>query len=99
MKQECIEACLNEIKQTIRTNIPPPLAEATVRARIARRASASWRNRRSAQVDANIAAGADPGSGLFTALIDTGKLLASITFVIRRVKTKTDIVVGPTAKD
>jgi hypothetical protein len=83
------------IKKTIVANIPPPLAPSTVAARIARRKSATWRNKRKALVAANVAAGKPPGAGIFTALIDTGALLNSITYVIRRVSTRKDIAKGP----
>ena len=86
------------IKRTIRANIPPPLAESTVRARIARRKSPTWRAKRSAAVDANIAAGLSPQTGLFTALIDTGSMLNAITWVIRKRRSDRSIVVGPTRR-
>lgn len=82
------------IRQIIRSNIAPPLALATIKARIARRKSASWRAKRSAQVDANLAAGNAPGAGLFTALIDTGAWIQSITWVIRKKNSDKSIVVG-----
>lgn len=83
------------IKKTIVANIPPPLAASTVAVRIARRKSATWRNKRRALVAANIAAGKPPGAGIFTALIDTGALLNSITYVIRPISTGKDIAKGP----
>jgi len=60
-----------------------PLAEATVRARIDRRKSKSYRAKKHAAVDANLAAGLDPEAGLFKPLIDTGSLRKAITYVIR----------------
>lgn len=84
------------IKLTIRAGLQPELAEATVRARIARRKSKPWKATRTAQVDANIAAGLAPGAGLFTPLIDTARMLNSITYVIRKGGSDKDVVVGPT---
>lgn len=72
------------VRQVITAGIPPPLAASTVAARIRRRKSGSWRARRRAEVAANVAAGAAPGEGIFTPLIDTGALRASITYVVRR---------------
>lgn len=72
------------IQAVIRAGIPPPLAPSTVAGRIGRRASASWKAKRRAEVAANVAAGQAPGTGIFTPLIDTGALLASITYVIRK---------------
>lgn len=74
------------IKKTIIADIPPPLAPATVAARIARRKSPSWRAKRRKLVAANVAANKPPGAGIFTALIDTASLLNSITYVIERVR-------------
>lgn len=77
-------AAASAIKAVITVGIPPPLAPSTVAARIARRSSATWRRKRRAAVAANVEAGKSPGEGLFTPLIDTGALRASITYVIRR---------------
>lgn len=77
-------AAVSAVQSVITAGIPPPLAESTVRARIARRSSANWKRKRRAAVAANVAAGKAPGEGLFTPLIDTGALRASITYVIRR---------------
>lgn len=82
------------VRRKIVAVLPPPLAEATVRGRIARRKSASWRRKRTAEVEANIAAGNAPGEGIFTPLIDTGNYLAHITYVVRSRSTKKDKVVG-----
>ncbi len=71
-----------------------PLAESTVRGRIARRASSSYRAKKSVQLDANLAAGLAPQTGMFRPLIDTGSLLASITYVLRRKSTGVDIAAG-----
>ncbi len=76
-------AAVASIRAVITAGIPPPLAPSTVRGRIARRASATWRKKRRAEVAANVAAGAAPGEGIFTPLIDTGALRAAITHVIR----------------
>lgn len=88
--QRCLQAAglvaENAIKSVITAGLAPPLAPATVEARIARRQSASWRKKRRAEVAANVAAGRPAGEGLFTPLIDTGALRASITHVIRMVK-------------
>lgn len=84
------------IKLTIRAGLSPELAEATVRARIARRKSKPWKAKRTAQVDANIAAGLAPGANLFTPLIDTAKMINSVTYVIRKGGSDKDVVVGPT---
>ena len=73
-------------RNVITEGIPPPLAARTVEGRIRRRKSASWKKQKRAAVAANVAAGLAPGAGLFTPLIDTGALRASITYVIRRVK-------------
>jgi hypothetical protein len=73
-------------RNVITEGIPPPLAARTVAGRIARRKSATWKRQKRAAVAANVAAGNAPGAGLFTPLIDTGALRASITYVIRRVR-------------
>lgn len=85
------------IKATIRAGLDPELAESTVRARIARRKSKPWKTKRTAAVDANIAAGLAPGAGLFTPLIDTSRMLNAVTYVIRRPHSDTDVIVGPTS--
>lgn len=72
------------VQAVITRGIAPPLAPSTVRGRIARRKSKTWRAKRRAEVAANVAAGAAPGAGIFTPLIDTGALRASITYVLRR---------------
>jgi hypothetical protein len=75
-------AAVASIRAVITAGIPPPLAESTVEKRISRRASGTWRRKRRAEVAAN-AAGAAPGEGIFTPLVDTGALRAAITHVIR----------------
>lgn len=77
-------AAVAGIRAVIRAGIAPPLAASTVRGRIARRQSSTWRTQRRAEVAANVAAGNAPGQGIFTPLIDTGALLSSITHVLRR---------------
>jgi hypothetical protein len=77
-------AAESSIKAVITEGIPPPLAPRTVEVRIARRADPKWRAKRRAAVRANVGAGKAPGEGLFTPLIDTGALRASITHVIRK---------------
>jgi hypothetical protein len=77
-------AASSSIRNVITEGIPPPLALSTVEGRIRRRKSKTWKRKRRAAVAANLAAGAAPGEGLFTPLIDTGALRASITYVIRR---------------
>lgn len=77
-------AAVAGIRGVIRAGIAPPLAASTVRGRIARRASPTWRAQRRGEVAANVAAGRAPGAGIFTPLIDTGALLSSITHVLRR---------------
>lgn len=72
------------IRAVIRAGIEPPLAASTVAKRIRRRASESWKAKRRAEVAANVTAGNAPGAGIFTPLIDTGALLASITYVLRK---------------
>jgi len=72
------------VKERLRSNIPPPLALRTVMARIYRRKSKAWRKKRIKAVQANIAAGVPPQTGLFTALIDTGQLMNAISYVIRK---------------
>lgn len=72
------------IKSVIRAGIPPPLAPRTVQQRIARRADPSWRAKKQAAVDANVAAGRPPGAGLFTPLIDTGSFINAVNYVIRK---------------
>jgi len=86
-----------EVRKRIRAGIPPPLAESTVRGRIARRKSKTWRAKRTAQVETNLAAGAAPGEGLFTPLIDTANYLGAITYVVRSKLTGQDRSVGPRA--
>ena len=76
---------VSSIRQVIVEDIPPPLKYATVMGRIRRRASKSWRAERRAAVRANVEAGAAPGAGLFTALLDTGAYMRSISYVIRKV--------------
>lgn len=61
-----------------------PLALSTVRARIRRRQSASYRAKKTAAVQQNLAQGLPPGAGLYNPLIDTGQLRAAITYVIRK---------------
>jgi hypothetical protein len=73
------------VKMKIREGVPPPLAESTVKARIARRKSKAYRAKKRKAVVANLAAGLAPGAGLFTPLIDTGDYIAHITYVIRKV--------------
>lgn len=73
-------------RNVITEGIPPPLAARTVEGRIARRKDAGWKRQKRAAVAANVAAGNAPGAGLFTPLLDTGALRASITYVIRRVR-------------
>jgi hypothetical protein len=73
-------------RNVITEGIPPPLAAHTVEGRIARRKDAGWKSQKRAAVAANVAAGNAPGAGLFTPLIDTGALRASITYVIRKTK-------------
>lgn len=77
-------AAVAGIRAVIRAGIPPPLALSTVMGRIRRRKSQTWRAKRRAEVDANLAAGQAPGAGLFTPLIDTGALLSSIVHVLRK---------------
>lgn len=72
------------VQAVITRGILPPLAPSTVRGRIARRKSKAWRAKRRAEVAANVAAGEAPGARIFTPLIDTGALRASITYVLRR---------------
>ena len=83
-----------EVRKRIQSNIPPPLAESTVRGRIARRKSKAWRAKRTAQVEANLAAGAAAGEGIFTPLIDTANLLGAITYVVRSKLSGRDVAVG-----
>ena len=85
---------VSAVRKRIRDDIPPPLSPRTIAARIARRKSKSWRAKRTAQVAANVAAGKSPQSGLFIALIDTGEVLNSITFVIRKRGSSRNLVVG-----
>lgn len=75
------------VKTRITSNIPPPLALSTVEGRIRRRKSKKWRATKTAAVSSNVAAGQAPGAGLFTALVDTGQLRNSVTYVVRRTKT------------
>ena len=82
------------IKAAINSNTPPPLAESTVAARIARRKSASWKASRQAGVAANIGAGNAPGEGIFRTLVDTAQLRNAATYVIRLLRSKRDLIVG-----
>lgn len=72
------------IKAKIQSNIPPPLKLGTVMGRINRRKGKKYRADKKAAVDKNLAAGADPGAGLFVPLIDTGQLRNSISYVLRK---------------
>lgn len=76
-------AAVAGIRAVITAGIPPPLAPSTVADRIRHRKGATWRRKRRAEVAANVAAGAAPGEGIFTPLIDTGAMRAAITHVIR----------------
>jgi hypothetical protein len=82
------------VRKKIVGGIPPPLAESTVRARIRRRKSKAWRAKRTAEVEANLAAGAAAGAGIFTPLIDTSNLLGAITYVVRSKLSGRDVKVG-----
>lgn len=75
----------SSVRSVIAEGIPPPLAESTVEKRIGRRRSKKWRRERRALVAANVDAGLAPGAGLFVPLIDSGQLLKSITYVLRKV--------------
>lgn len=86
----------NAIKATIRAGLSPPLAPATVEARIARRKSKAWRAKRRSLVAANVAAGKAPGEGIFTPLIDTAAMINSCTYVIRIPSTNRTLAIGPT---
>ena len=80
----CGLVAVSSIKMQIKQGIPPPLADATVRARANRRGGPRGGTRRGAQWEmAWRAAGAPPGLELAKPLIDTGNLIGSITFVIR----------------
>lgn len=64
---------VNAVRKRIQAGIPPPLAPSTVARRRQRSAGSKYRRK------ATTAAQTTP-------LIDTGKMLASITYVIRKVK-------------
>jgi hypothetical protein len=83
------------VKAKLVAGVAPPLAMATVQARIRRRKSGAYRAKKQAAVQANVSAGKAPGEGLFTPLIDTGDYMAHITYVLRSRHTKRDRVVGP----
>ena len=71
-------------KNKISAGIPPPLAESTLRARARRKAGAGHRINLGAQDELNWRAnGGTPGTTFAKPLIDTGQLLASITYVVR----------------
>jgi hypothetical protein len=94
-------ALVARVKAKVRAGIPPELAASTVAARIRRRKSASWRKKRRALIAANVANPAHaateerPGAGVFVPLIDTGNYLGHITYVLRSVRSGTDVKVGP----
>jgi hypothetical protein len=78
----------NEVKHTINSNIPPPLAPSTIRNRHRGRGT---KRRESEQVYLGlIAKGASPGAAQgevgIVALVNTGSLRNSITYVVRDVK-------------
>lgn len=76
----------NSVRQKIDSNIPPPLAPSTVRNRKYARGTASRRESEDVYLGL-IREGVDPSTaqnvtGIKT-LVNTGKLLASITYVVR----------------
>lgn len=75
------------IRGVIAEGIPPPIKYATALARIRRRQSKSWRQKRREELRANADYLGDEAAsaGIFTPLIDTAQLLKSITSVLRRV--------------
>ena len=77
----------SSVRSVIAEGIPPPLKPSTIEGRIRRRKSKTWRARRRAEVAANAAylGEENAGAGIFTPLIDTGQLLKSITYVLRKV--------------
>jgi hypothetical protein len=81
-------AASNEVKHTINSNIPPPLSPATIRNRHRGRET---KRRESEQVYADLVhKGVDPGAAQnevgIVALVNTGQLRNSITYVVRDVK-------------
>jgi len=88
------------IRNRLNSDTPPPLAPATVAARIARRKSSQWRVQRRMLIAGNVAdpnhpaTAAAPGIGVFRTLVDTGKLLHAVTYVIRERKTNRDRAIG-----
>lgn len=79
----------DSIKKTITSNIPPPLAPSTVAGRYRQRGT---KTRRKAEKDylAQVAKGVPPGQAQqdagIVALVNTGSLLNSISYVLRRAK-------------
>lgn len=65
------QTAVNSVQATIQAGIPPPLKDATVRRRRIRTPGSSYRRRATSAADT-------------TPLIDTGALLRSITYVIRK---------------
>ena len=81
-------AASNEVKHTINSNIPPPLAPSTIKNRHRGRET---KQRESEQVYADLVAkGVDPGAAQnevgIVALVNTGQLRNSITYVVRDIK-------------
>lgn len=66
---------VNAIRRRMQQGIPPPLADSTIRRRKQRSAGSKYKRKASSAKDT-------------TPLIDTGKMIAAITFVIRKVKPK-----------
>jgi hypothetical protein len=77
----------NEVKRVINSNIPPPLKPDTVRKRYRSRGTKGRRDNENLYLSL-IAKGIDPGTAQdqagIVALIDTGQLRNSITYVVRK---------------
>ena len=74
---------VSTIREVITEGIPPPLADATLRARIARRKTGRLGERREL---IRREMGKEPGMGLAVPLIDTGEMRHKVTFAIRKAK-------------
>lgn len=77
-------AAVNSVRKRLTAGIPPPLVESTLRARARRKRGSGHRITKGAKAElAARAKGFPPSVEFAKPLIDTGQLLASITYVIR----------------